>query len=40
MADNTPPAAHELVPDIPVYFAFVVWCVGLGFGSLVQWRRG
>ncbi len=31
---------YELVPDIPGYFAFVVWCVGLGFAALVQWRRG
>lgn len=30
----------ELVPNIPAYFAFVVWCFGLGVGSLIQWRRG
>jgi len=31
---------YDLVPHIPVYFAFVVWCAGLGVASLFQWRRG
>lgn len=31
---------YNLVPHIPAYFAFVVWCAGLGVASLIQWQRG
>jgi len=31
---------YELVPNIPAYFAFVVWCFGLGVAGLIQWRKG
>lgn len=29
----------EQVPHLPAYRAFIVWCAGLGFGTLYNERR-
>lgn len=29
----------ELVPHVPAYGAFIVWCIGLGAGGCVAWMR-
>lgn len=29
----------ELVPHVPMYWAFIVWCAGLGIGTLVNELR-
>jgi hypothetical protein len=29
----------ELVPHVPMYWAFVIWCAGLGIGTLVNELR-
>ncbi|MGB5483847.1 MAG: hypothetical protein WBM93_05040 [Parasphingorhabdus sp.] len=31
---------YDLVPHVPAYYAFVIWCLGLGVAALFQWRRG
>lgn len=31
---------YDLVPHVPAYYAFVLWCLGLGVAALFQWRRG
>jgi hypothetical protein len=29
----------ELVPHVPMYWAFIIWCAGLGIGTLVNEMR-
>jgi hypothetical protein len=29
----------ELVPHVPMYWAFITWCAGLGIGTLVNELR-
>ena len=30
----------ELVPHVPMYWAFIIWCAGLGVGTLANELRG
>ncbi len=31
--------SFELVPNVPMYWAFILWCAGLGIGTLVNELR-
>lgn len=31
--------SSDLVPHVPAYFAFIIWCLGLGFSRIVPWGR-